>query len=290
MSLKSFQYVRPDSVDKVVALLGVHGAAARLLAGGTDLLVRFRLGHVRPTIVIDLKRADGLGSDITEVGSSLRVGARVVMADIITDQRIRRHFPALVEAARVVGSVQIRHRATLAGNICNASPAADTAPALLVYGAVVNVIGPTGARSVPVVDFFTGPGQTVIACDEIVASIDLPIPGAPVGAAFGRLTRRRGVDLGTLIVCCLVTPSGETRIALGAVAPRPVLIQEDNTQVNRRTGPFAGDTMVDRAMAHTSPISDVRASREYRTAMLPVFIRRTLQIATDRLQRAQPHA
>ena len=274
MSSKSFQYVRPDTVDEVVALLGAHGPAARLLAGGTDLLVRFRLGHVRPAIVIDLKRADGLSDRITDADSSLRVGARVVMADLIADERIRRYFPALVEAARVVGSVQIRHRATLAGNICNASPAADTAPALLVYGAFVNVIGRTGARRVPVADFFTGPGKTVLAADEMVAAIDLPIHRAPVGAAFGRLTRRRGVDLASLNVCCLVTPSGKTRIALGAVAPRPVLIQEDS-----------GDAMLDRVMAQTSPISDVRASREYRTAMLPIFIRRTLKIATDRLPR-----
>ena len=276
MSSKSFQYVRPDTVDEVVALLGAHGPAARLLAGGTDLLVRFRLGHVRPAIVIDLKRADGLSDRITEADSSLRVGARVVMADLIADERIRRYFPALVEAARVVGSVQIRHRATLAGNICNASPAADTAPALLVYGALVNVIGRSGARRVPVVDFFTGPGKTVLAPDEMVAAIDLPMPAVPVGAAFGRLTRRRGVDLASLNVCCLVTPSGKARIALGAVAPRPVLIQEDD-----------GDAMMDRVMAQSSPISDVRASREYRTAMLPVFIRRTLQIAKDRLQRAR---
>ena len=277
--MKSFQYVRPGSVDKVVSLLGAYGSDARLLAGGTDLLVRYRLGHVRPAIVIDLKKADGLSPDITEVGSSLRVGACVVMADLIADERIRRHFPALVEAARVVGSVQIRHRATLAGNICNASPAADTAPALLAYGAGVNVMGPAGVRSVPVADFFTGPGKTVLARDELVASIDLPVPQLPVGAAFGRLTRRRGVDLATLNVCCLVTRTGQTRIALGAVAPRPLLIQET-----------PGDEMVDRVVAQTSPISDVRASREYRAAMLPVFIRRTLQTATDRLHRAYPDA
>src|SRR5438132_2566262 len=185
MSSKSFQYVRPDTVDEVVALLGAHGPAARLLAGGTDLLVRFRLGHVRPAIVIDLKRADGLSDRITEADASLRVGARVVMADLIADERIRRHFPALVEAARVVGSVQIRNRATLAGNICNASPAADTAPALLVYGATVNLAGAGGRRHVPIADFFVGPGRTVIGTGELVESIDLPIPSRPAGAAFG---------------------------------------------------------------------------------------------------------
>ena len=270
--MKSFQYVRPDNVDAIVALLAAHGTDARLLAGGTDLLVRHRLGHVRPAIVIDLKNAEGLSADITPIGPSLRVGARVVMADLTGDPRVRRHFPALVEAARVVGSIQIRHRATLAGNICNASPAADTAPALLVYGAIVNITGPAGDRSVPIAEFFLGPGSTVLARGELVSSIDLPIPAVPTGASFGRLTRRRGVDLASLSVCCAVTSSG-ARIGLGAVAPRPIFIET-----------ASGDDMIERAVAQASPISDVRASREYRAAMLPVFIRRTLRTANDRLR------
>jgi CO/xanthine dehydrogenase FAD-binding subunit len=256
-----------------------QSAKPYLLAGGTDLIVRLRRGHVRPTLVIDTKGVRDLHNEIVSIDGGLRIGARVTMTSIVGDPRVREHFHALVEAASVVGSVQIRNRATLAGNICNASPAADTAPALLVYGAVVNVLGSAGARRVPVAEFFTGPGTTVLAPDEIVASIDLPVPDGPVGAAFGRLTRRRGVDLATLNVCCLVNPSGAARIALGAVAPRPLLVQEDSDAA-----------MVDRVVAHASPISDVRASREYRAAMLPVFIRRTLQIAADRLQRAQPHA
>src|SRR5262245_2580405 len=193
--MKSFEYVRPRSIDTVVSLLVTHGDEARLLAGGTDLLVRYKYGHVQPALVIDVKRVDGIDGSISEGGSSLRIGARVVMADLIADARIRRHFPALVEAARVVGSVQIRHRATLAGNICNASPAADTAPALLAYGARVNVFGTTGARSIGLADFFVGPGQTVLARHDVMTSIDLPLPATPVGAAFGRLTRRRGVDI-----------------------------------------------------------------------------------------------
>src|SRR5207247_1175100 len=138
--------------------------------------------------------------------------------------------------------------------------------ALLVYGAVVNAIGPAGARSVPIAEFFLGPGATVLTRGELVSSIDLPIPAVPTGASFGRLTRRRGVDLASLSVCCAVTSSG-TRIALGAVAPRPVLVEV-----------APGDGMIERAIAEASPITDVRASREYRAAMLPVFIRRTLQI------------
>ena len=204
-----FDYVRPDNLEEVIALLEKHGPAARLLAGGTDVLVRLRLGHMRPSVVVDLKRARGLESTIVQVGSSLRVGARSVMADLLADERVRTHFPALVEAARVVGSAQIRHRATLVGNICNASPAADTAPPLLVYDAAANIVGPAGARRVPVAEFFTGPGRTVLSRGEIVSSIDLPIPEGRTGAAFTRLTRRRGVDLASLTVSCLIKQSGE---------------------------------------------------------------------------------
>ena len=137
--MKSFRYARPGTLDDALALLEQYGPDARVLAGGTDLLVRMRLGHIQPSLVLDVKKVDARGADVVEIDSCLRVGARTVMTDLIADERIRRHYPALVEAASVVGSVQIRNRATLAGNICNASPAADTAPALLVYRAIANL-------------------------------------------------------------------------------------------------------------------------------------------------------
>ena len=279
-----FDYVRPDNLDAVIGLLEKHGPAARLLAGGTDVLVRLRLGHMRPSVVVDLKRARGLESAIVQVGSSLRVGARSVMADLLADERIRTHFPALVEAARVVGSAQIRHRATLVGNICNASPAADTAPPLLVYDAAANIAGPAGARRVPVAEFFTGPGRTVLSRGEIVSSIDLPIPEGRTGAAFTRLTRRRGVDLASLTVSCLIKPSGEARLAFGAVAPTPLLIKDDGDLVAElRRHSKLTDATLDRLVARASPISDVRASRDYRWAMLRIFIGRAVQRAVARL-------
>ena len=179
--MRSFQYLRPHSVEEVVAALVEHGGGARLLAGGTDLIVRMRTGHTQPRVVIDLKRVAGLSADIADADGAVRIGARAVMTDVIADARIRQHYPALAEAASVVGSVQIRNRATLAGNICNASPAADTAPALLAYGGVVNLTGPNGGRQVALTDFFTGPGKTVMAPGEIVTSIDLPRPPSPTG-------------------------------------------------------------------------------------------------------------
>ena len=281
----SFQYVRPARLDEALALLEEHGADAHLLAGGTDLLVRLRHGRALPRIVIDLKRVTELNGGIVETGSGLRIGALAVMTDIIADEHVRRRFPALVEAARVVGSVQIRNRATLAGNICNASPAADSAPALLVYGAAVNLAGRAGARSVPLAGFFTGPGRTVLKRGEIVASIDLPFPPVPSGAAFGRLTRRRGVDLATVNLACLVTARGETRFAFGAVGPRPFLVTDDTGVLARPNGdPRAKDEALQRLIAHAAPISDLRGSREYRRAMLSVISRRALSAAIERMR------
>jgi carbon-monoxide dehydrogenase medium subunit len=271
-------------MDELLMLLHEHGPAAKILAGGTDLMVRMRAGRILPQVVVDLKRVAALRADIVETGSCLRVGARTVMTDVIQDPRVLRHFPALAEAAGVVGSVQIRNRATLAGNICNASPAADTAPALLVYDAIANITGLNGARPVPLREFFTGPGRTVLQRAEIIESIDLPLPAGPQGSAFGRVTRRRGVDLATINLCCLVKPSGETRFAYGAVAPRPFLVQDDSgvlADLNR--SPAERDSRLKELIAHASPISDLRGAKDYRSAMLLVMSRRALAAAIGRL-------
>src|SRR5262245_45079168 len=257
-----------------------YGPDARVLAGGTDLLVRLRLGHIRPKLVLDLKRVSALRSDVLERDSCLRIGARTGITDLLADERVRRHYPALVEAASVVGSIQIRNRATLTGNVCNASPAADTAPALLVYGAFANLIGPAGRRSVPLTDFFTGPGKTRLMPGELMESIDLPLPKGRDGAAFGRITRRRGVDLATINLCCLVTAAGAARVAYGAVAARPFLVTDDSGALaDRGSQTSARDAAIDRLIAQAAPITDVRGSREYRLAMLSVMTRRTLEVA-----------
>jgi carbon-monoxide dehydrogenase medium subunit len=282
--MHTFQYTRPKTISEVVSLLSEYGPEAKLLAGGTDLLVRMRHGSLAPKLVIDVKKVGGLRSDVLETGASLCVGALAVLSDILVDERVQRHFPALVEAAGTVGSVQIRNRATLAGNICNASPAADTAPALLVYGALVNIAGPDGARRVPLSEFFTGPGQTVLQRGELVVSIDLPVPQEKTGAAFARLARRRSVDLATISAACLVTASGKVSFAYGAAAPRPILASDESgclsdPELDLRTR----DALLTRVIARTSPISDLRGSREYRLAMLLVMSRRSLEKALERL-------
>jgi carbon-monoxide dehydrogenase medium subunit len=272
-------------VEEVVAALVEHGGGARLLAGGTDLIVRMRTGHTQPRVVIDLKRVAGLSADIADAEGAVRIGARAVMTDVIADARIRQHYPALAEAASVVGSVQIRNRATLAGNICNASPAADTAPALLAYGGVVNLTGPNGGRQVALTDFFTGPGKTVMAPGEIVTSIDLPRPPSPTGGAFGRVTRRRGVDLATVNLVVVVTSTGEARCAYGAVGPRPFLVTDTSGALaHRGSDPALRREAIERLAAAAAPISDVRGSKEYRQAMLTVMTERTWLRAIERLE------
>lgn len=271
-------YLRPESLDELLSLLRAHGGNARLLAGGTDLLVRFRKGSEWPASIVDLKKVAELSADIAELDGRIRIGARAVMTDVIENKRLQHHFPALIEAARVVGSVQIRNRATLVGNLCNASPAADTAPPLLAHGAIVNLVSGNGPRQMPLAEFFTGPGRTVLATGEIVESIDLPLPTELTGGAFGRLTRRHGVDLAIVSVCCVVRASGDVRFAFGAVGPRPFVITTQR------------DAPLDDVLNDARPISDLRASVDYRRAMLPVIARRTLNAALQRMHDTRARA
>jgi CO/xanthine dehydrogenase FAD-binding subunit len=285
--MQPFAYARPTTLSDALALLEEYGADACLLAGGTDLVVELRNRTVRPKIVIDLKRIAELAPSISEDGDRLRINATTVMADIEAYARVRAQFPALVEAASTVGSIQIRNRATLTGNICHASPAADTAPALLVYGAEVNIASVRGTRRVPLDRFFVGPGKTVLEGGEVVSSIDLPLIREPRGAAFARLTRRRGVDLATINLCCRVDASGRTQFAYGAVGPRPFLVaDESGVLTDPKAGDAAKDEILLRLLTQARPISDVRGSREYRRAMLLVMSRRALRISIDRLAAA----
>jgi len=284
--LRPFGYLRPTTLAQTIAALSDPSAKPYLLAGGTDLIVRLRRGHLRPTIVIDTKRIRDLDGEIVEVDGGLRFGARVTMTSIVRDTRVRQHFEALVESASVVGSVQIRNRATLVGNICNASPAADTVPALLIYDGVANVVGPGGSRSVPLSDFFAGPGRTVLARGEILESVILPFPKQPVGAAFGRITRRRGVDLATINLCGLIGRDGAARFAFGAVAPTPFVAADNSgALVVNGTDASARAAALRGLFASARPITDVRGSQEYRRAMLEVMTERTWQAAADRLRR-----
>jgi carbon-monoxide dehydrogenase medium subunit len=283
--MRQFAYERPSRLADALGLLADQGADARLLAGGTDLIIRIRDGSIRPRTVIDVKGVAELSREIRQDDDHLVIGARTVMTDLLRDERIRRDYEALAEAASVVGAVQIRNRATLAGNICNASPAADTAPALLAYGARVIAAGPSGTRTIPIDDLFVRSGVTTLQPDELLSAIELPLPAGPRGAVHVRRTRRRGHDLASVTIACLIEPGGVTRLAYGSVGPRPVLVSDE-------TGVLADPGASDEAKrerldalfvdAAPSPTS-MRASPEYRLAMLRVLGLRAVRTAIDRL-------
>jgi carbon-monoxide dehydrogenase medium subunit len=283
--MRTFAWEQPTTVAETIALLARHGPAARLLAGGTDLLIRLRDRSLEPDVVIDVKRVGELDDGIREAGDGLVIGARTAMTEIAADPRIRRDYTALAEGAAVVGSVQIRNRATLAGNICNASPAADTAPALLVFGAVVVVDGPGGVRRIPIDDWFVRSGVTTLRAGELVTAIELPAPAARRGSTHVRRTRRRGHDLASVTLSCSVGADGVTTIAYGSVGPRPILASDPSGLL---ADPTAAEPdrrhLLDDLLAGASPSpTSMRASPEYRLAMLRVHAHRAIDVARARL-------
>jgi CO/xanthine dehydrogenase FAD-binding subunit len=287
--MQTFIYARPQTVEEALTLLDEYGDEAHLLAGGTDLLIELREGRARAKVVVDLKRIEEMGPAIRREAGWVKISASTVMADIVADEHVQRHFPALVEAADVIGSVQIRNRATLAGNICNGSPAADTAPPLLVYDAEVVVAGLDRRRRVPIDEFIVGPGRVALEGAELVTAIELPIPKQPLGSAYTRMTRRRGTDLASITLCCGVDATGTTRLAYGSVGPRAFLIVDESGVLADPSAPEpAKASILDRVFADASPSpTSMRAGPEYRLAMLPVLGRRALQTAIERLS-AEP--
>ncbi|HEY3336700.1 MAG TPA: FAD binding domain-containing protein [Candidatus Limnocylindrales bacterium] len=285
--MQPFAYARPETLAEVVALLERHGPGARLLAGGTDLVINLRDGTIRPEVVVDVKHVPDLAPGIRAGdGGSLVIGATTTMTQLAAHPLIRRDVAALAEAAAVVGSVQIRNRATLAGNLCNASPAADTAPALLVHGAIVVATGPAGDRRIPLDAFFVRSGVTALGPAELVRAIEIRAPASRIASAHQRRTRRRGHDLASVTVACGVDAHGLVRVAYGSVGPRPLLRVED-------TGILADPGAADDARAAafeaifadaTPSATSMRAGPEYRLAMLRVLGRRALEAAVGRLE------
>jgi carbon-monoxide dehydrogenase medium subunit len=284
--MRAFDYERPRSLDEAVALLAEHGSEAHLLAGGTDLVIGLRDGWIRPSVVIDIKQINELTDAIRIEDGRFIISATAVMTDLEEHEAILEHLPALAEAARVVGSVQIRNRATLVGNICNASPAADTAPPLLVHDAVMVIAGPDGVRKVPIDDFILGPGQTDLGRGELVIAIEVPIPSRPFGAAYTRMTRRRGTDLASVTLCCGVYGDGTTSLSFGSVGPRPFLVvDESGALADPETPEDERNALLDGMFARASPsLTSIRAGPDYRLAMLRVLGARALQAALDRLR------
>ncbi len=282
---RTTEYVVPQSVAEAVEALG-ESPDARLIAGGTDLMVGMREGHLRPTRLVDITRIQELAGISTQDGS-LRIGAATTIDEILRHPTVRSEYPALVDAGRLLGGWQIQNMATLAGNLCNASPAAEMSGPLLVLDAEVEVMGPSGERRILLEEFWTGPGQTVLEPAEILTCI--VIPGGVRGRqnAYQRVDIRHSVDI-ALVSSAVGVELSEgkvqlARIALGAVAPTVIRVREAEVYLQGRTlSEEVLDRVEDLAKAAAVPISDVRASAEYRRAMAGVLARRVLLLAAER--------
>ncbi len=274
------RYYRPTTTADALTALADGGERARPLVGGTDLLVGLRHHTVEPDLLVDLKAVTDLPEPIIATDDGVRIGATSTLGELVAHPVAQDWYPALVEAALTVGSVAIRNRASLVANSCNASPAADTAPPLLVHDARVTIASLDGERTASLDEFFLGPRRTLCGPGELVTRIDLPRPSPGSGSAFRRLTRRRGVDLATVSVAAGVRPDGGLVLGMGAVGPRPL-----RTEV---PGPVdladeaALGAALDQLLSAATPISDVRGSREYRLATLRVLATRAVHAAASR--------
>jgi carbon-monoxide dehydrogenase medium subunit len=286
--VKEFAYLEPNSMQQALEWLNTYRGRARVLAGGTDLYLRLRKSVFLPDYVIDLKRVPGLDYMTADGGGGVQIGPTTLQEDVSRSPLIQERYPALAEAASWVGSVQTRNRATVVGNLCNASPAADTAPALLSYGAQVKIASAQGERTVPVEEFCTGPGKTLLQENELVAEIILPAPQPHTGAAFFRRTRT-AMDIAVVCGAAMLQLANGTcqnaRIALGAVGPTPL-------RARRAEAALRGQTLTDRVVEDASriaseearPIDDVRSTAEYRREMVRVLTQRGLTQALERAQ------
>ena len=285
--MTSLRFEAPETVEDAVRLLADADGEAKALAGGTDLLVQLRTDLVRPGLIVDLKRIPAL-MDVTANGDEIRVGAAVSGATLGKNKAVTAAWPGVVEALELIGSTQIQGRASLGGNLCNGSPAADSVPALIAAGAVCEIASPDGTRSMPVEDVITGPGQLALGPGEIVVSFVMPKPPPRSGDAYLRFIPRTEMDIAVVGagVALTLDEAGvctHARLGLGAVAPRPLLV-EDGAKA------LIGTTVDDDALANLAaaasaacnPIDDKRGTIAYRVKVAGVLARRAALIALER--------
>ncbi|MEZ5925444.1 MAG: xanthine dehydrogenase family protein subunit M [Hyphomicrobiaceae bacterium] len=281
------RYEAPKSIDEAVKLLQGEKGNARVLAGGTDLLVQMKSGRLEPDLVVDIKRIDGMRKITSEKGG-FKIGAAVAGAELGEHADLTKAWPGVVEAARLIGSTQVQGRASMVGNLCNASPAADSVPALVAANAMAVVAGTKGKREVPVADIPTAPGKTSLAKDEIVEAILLPAKPAGTGDAYLRFIPRTEMDIAVVGVgVCLTVDNNGTctaaRVALGAVGPRVILSEAcAKALIGTKVDDAALDKLAAAASAAATPIDDKRGTKEFRTDVSGVLAKRAAKIALQR--------
>ena len=284
--MRRFEYLEAHTLRQAVGMLQRHGEQARIVAGSTDFLVRWRAGFWHPDYVVNIQRIPGISRVTYSARNGLRLGALVTIQTLEQHPVIRQHYPALAAAAASFAGVQVRNLATVGGNICNASPSGDTLPALLAFGAECGLSGPEGHRRVALDQLFTGPGQTVLTHDEVLTEISLPPPPPNTGSLCIKHSPRGAMDIATVGVASVVTLNprsgvcADARIALGAVAPTPLRAYAAEDMLRgRELDTELLQAAADQAMSLTRPIDDVRGSAGYRREMSGVLTRRTLERA-----------
>ena len=281
------RYESPQTVDQAISLLAGAGGDPRVLAGGTDLLVQLRAGVIDPELIVDIKQIDEAMAISTEAGG-FRVGAAVSGARLKEHDTLSASWPGVVEAADLIGSTQIQGRASMGGNLCNASPAADTVPALIAAGATCALAGPGGRREVPVEEICTGPGQTILTDGEFVVSILLPARGSRSGDAYLRFIPRTEMDIAVVGVGVSLSLDRDgqcsaARVAVGAVAPTALLVPAAaEALVGGTIDDAANDAMAAAVRAVCRPIDDKRGTVAYRIEVAGVLAERACRIALDR--------
>jgi carbon-monoxide dehydrogenase medium subunit len=285
-------YAAPSTVEEAVGELAAASGAAKVLSGGTDLLVQLRSGRVRPDLIVDTKRIPGI-SGIRERDGSFTIGAATPGAMIGECAALREAWPGIVEAANLIGSTQIQGRASLAGNLCNASPAADSVPALIAARATCVVAGPSGRREVAVESIVTGPGRTSLGRDELIIEFHLPKRPPRSADAYLRFIPRTEMDIAVVGAGVSVTLDGaglctDARVVLGAVAPTAVLVSDAAAALIGRTLDATALAALDEAARRAcKPIDDKRGTIAYRTKVAGVLARRAAAIAYERAGKRQ---
>ena len=283
--LSGVEYLSPGSVAEAVRALQVDGA--RVMAGGTDLLVQMRIGRAKPNVVVDLKRIPGI-ADIREEDGAFIIGAAASGAALGEHEALRKAWPGVVEAANLIGSTQVQGRASLGGNLCNASPAADSVPALIAAGATCVIAGPNGEREALAETIQVAPGKTTLAKGEVLLAFRLPKWTAHTGDAYLRLIPRTEMDIAVVGagVCVTLDATGKciaARVSVGAVAPTALLVEAAGAALVGSSFDDAALAKLEAAIAAAArPISDKRGTAEYRTKVAAVLARRAALIARDR--------
>jgi CO/xanthine dehydrogenase FAD-binding subunit len=285
--LHEINYEAPTTVAQAVTMLKRHGEKARPLCGGTDLLIQMRAGVRRPEFIVDLKHIKELRQIKFDARMGVRLGAAVPCIEVYESEVMRKYYPGLTEAAHLIGSLQIQNRASVGGNLCNGSPAADTTPALIALGAKARIAGGSTAREVPVEDFVTSPGRTVLKPGEILVEFVIPAPKPHSSDSYLRFIPRNEMDIAVVGVGTSITLAGEVvkaaRIALGAVGPTPIFAAKASESLIGMTLDNATiEAAAQLAIGASAPIDDMRGTAEFRRHVTGVLTRRTILIAAER--------